>query len=113
MSIQIQPIGTEVLKMNPVSEEKTQKEKRNISPKIVFSTLAAAGITTAAVLALKNKKNLNINEIKKITGKNPITQNLTPEEKEKLIKELQAKTDNPEVKTEIRKLIENGEWDRL
>ena len=35
------------------------------------------------------------------------------EEKEKLIKELQAKTDDPDVKAEIRKLVENGEWDKL
>ena len=32
---------------------------------------------------------------------------------EKLIQELQSQTDNPEVKEEIRKLIENGEWDKL
>lgn len=38
---------------------------------------------------------------------------MTAEEKEKLIKELQAKTDNPVTKDEIRKLIENGEWDNL
>ena len=38
---------------------------------------------------------------------------LTDEEKEKLIKELQAKTDDPDVKAEIRKLVENGEWDKL
>ena len=34
-------------------------------------------------------------------------------EKEKLIRELQAKTENPETKAEIRKLIESGEWDKL
>ena len=49
-----------------------------------------------------------LSEIKKFTARN-----LSDEEKEKLIKELQAKTDDPDVKAEIRKLVENGEWDKL
>lgn len=64
-----------------------QKEKNAISPKVILTILGATGVTAAAVLALKNKKKPSIqNEIKRITGKNPQTQSLTPEEKEKLIK---------------------------
>lgn len=116
MPIKIQPAGTNVYIPASGRGEKDDGEKENkpVSPKVVLAVLGAAGVTAAAVLALKNKKKPSIqNEIKRITGKNPQTQNLTPEEKEKLIKELQAKTDNPEVKAEIRKLIENGEWDKL
>lgn len=116
MSIKIQPAGTNIY--IPASrdgkKDNIQRENKTVSSKVVLAVLGAAGITAAAVLAVKRKKKYSIqNEIKRITGKNFQTQNLTPEEKEKLIKELQLKTDNPEVKAEIRKLIENGEWDKL
>ena len=67
----------------------------------------------AAILAVRAKKKPTIEQIKQMTGKNSHIANLTAEEKEKLIKELQAKTDDMDVKAEIRKLIENGEWDKL
>ncbi len=116
MSMNIQPAGTNIY--IPASgdgkKDNIQRENKTVSPKVVLAVLVAAGVTAAAVLAVKRKKKPSIqNEIKRITGKNPQIQNLTPEEKEKLIKELQAQTDNPEVKAEIRKLIENGEWDKL
>lgn len=99
---------------NQTTPQKDDTLKKNlISPKIVMGTLAAVGATTLAVLAIKNKKKPNVGKVEQIIGKNPKTQNLTEIEKEKLIKELQAQTDNQEVKEEIRKLIENGEWDKL
>ena len=116
MSVQIQPVSisnTQTPKKKEKKEE-VQKQNKKTSPTVILSLLTAGGIVAAAILAIKNKKKPSISsEIKRITGKNPLVENLTAEEKEKLIRELQTKTDNPEVKAEIRKLIENGEWDKL
>ncbi len=96
------------------SDNKKSDNKKEVSSKVVYSTLAAVGITALSIIALKKKggKN-NPSDIKKIKGQTLKVKDMTAEEKEKLIKELQAKTDNPVTKDEIRKLIENGEWDNL
>lgn len=113
MSIHITPIKTETYIPPTVKEEEEEERKPEEKPVISSKTLAvsltALGVASLALLALKNKKKSTpMSEIKKFAGKN-----LSEEEKEKLIKELQTKTDNPDVKAEIRKLIENGEWDKL
>ena len=80
-----------------------------VSSKALAVSLTALGLASLGLLAVKNKKkSMPVSEIKKLTARN-----LSDEEKEKLIKELQAKTDDPDVKAEIRKLVENGEWDKL
>lgn len=92
------------------SPDKGSDKRAAVSSKVLVASLTALGAAALAFVVLKNKKkkDLPVSEIKKYA-----TKNLTAEEKEKLIKELQAKTDNPYVKEEIRKLIENGEWDKL
>ena len=76
-----------------------------VSSKALAVSLTALGVASLGLLALKNKKkSMPVSEIKKFTARN-----LSDEEK----KELQAKTDDPDVKAEIRKLVENGEWDKL
>ncbi len=112
--IQIQPIKT----VNFTSASDNEKKNRaggkcGVSPEAAIAALAAIGVTAAAILAVRAKKKPTIEQIKQMTGKNSHIANLTAEEKEKLIKELQAKTDDMDVKAEIRKLIENGEWDKL
>ena len=85
------------------------EEKPMVSSKALAVSLTALGVASLGLLAVKNKKkSMPVSEIKKFTARN-----LSDEEKEKLIKELQAKTDDPDVKAEIRKLVENGEWDKL
>ena len=113
MYISVQPVASKGYTQNSAfRKDETVQESKNISPKAVFTFLAAAGAAAAILISAKKKKT-PVEQIKKITGKNPPVETLTTEEKEKLIKELQTKTDNPEVKAEIRKLIENGEWDKL
>lgn len=110
---QISPIQFQAATSSVQTKETEKSQKKSVSSKVVLGALAATGVTALAILAIKNKKKPNTSKVEKIIGKNPKTQNLTEIEKEKLIKELQAQTDNPEVKEEIRKLIENGEWDKL
>ncbi len=118
MSTQIEPIKTNtyIPKAQNKEGKKEETKDKTVSTKVVLASLAAVGITAAAILAIKNKKKTPPpikDEIKRITGKNPKIETLTEAEKEKLIKELQSQTDDPDVKAEIRRLIENGEWDKL
>ena len=91
-----------------VGDHKLQK----IASDSTDQTLIYVKVCKDKIISLKGKKNkkksMPVSEIKKFTARN-----LSDEEKEKLIKELQAKTDDPDVKAEIRKLVENGEWDKL
>lgn len=115
MSISINPVQPKEYSTPLVLENKTNKksnDKKKISPKVILSTLALAGVTTFAIVKLKGKGKKNP-DIKSLAGKGIKVKDMTPEEKEKFIKELQAKTDNPSTKEEIRKLIESGEWDNL
>ena len=109
ISINQTPIYSSVVQK---SAPKTEDKKSTTTSKVVLGGLAALGITAAVYLALR-KKSSAANKVKGITGKDPKVEKLTDAEKEKLIKELQAKTDDPDVKAEIRKLVENGEWDKL
>ena len=110
---QISPIQFQAATSSVQTKETEKSQKKSVSSKVVLGALAATGVTALAILAIKNKKKPNISKVERIIGKNPNTQTLTEIEKEKLIKELQSQTDNPEVKEAIRKLIENGEWDKL
>ena len=96
----------------PKEDKKSRNEKNKLSSKVVLSGLALLGVTTLAIIKLKGKGSKG-NDIKSLAGKKIKVKGMTPEEKEKLIKELQSKTDNPATKEEIRKLIESGEWDNL
>lgn len=114
MSIEVLPVKTEDYAIMSDGKKNNRKDKNNtVSPEVALAILAATGVATAAILAVRAKKKPTIEQIKQMTGKNSHIANLTAEEKEKLIKELQAKTDDMDVKAEIRKLIENGEWDKL
>ena len=93
--------------------EKKTDEKKSVSPTKVLIGLGAAGAIALGILAAKGKFKKNPNNIKDIIGKDPKVDKLTEEEKLKLIKELQAKTDNPDTKETIKKLVESGEWDKL
>ena len=107
MSIHITPVKTETYIPSKVKdEERKPEEKPMVSSKALAVSLTALGLASLGLLAVK--KSMPVSEIKKFTARN-----LSDEEKEKLIKELQAKTDDPDVKAEIRKLVENGEWDKL
>ena len=107
MSIHITPVKTETYIPSKVKDEERKPEEKPMVSLAV--SLTALGVASLGLLALKNKKkSMPVSEIKKFTARN-----LSDEEKEKLIKELQAKTDDPDVKAEIRKLVENGEWDKL
>lgn len=110
MSIHITPVKTETYIPSKVKDEESKpEEKPMVSSKALAVSLTALGLASLGLLAVKNKKkSMPVAEIKKFTARN-----LSDEEKEKLIKELQAKTDDPDVKAEIRKLVENGEWDKL
>ncbi len=110
MSIHITPVKTETYIPSKVKdEERKPEEKPMVSSKALAVSLTALGVASLGLLAVKNKKkSMPVSKIKKFTARN-----LSDEEKEKLIKELQAKTDDPDVKAEIRKLVENGEWDKL
>lgn len=99
-----------VFKSTP--KEPQPKEKPVDSKKILIG-LGAAGVTVLGILAAKGKFKKKPKTIKDIIGKDPKVEKLTKEEMEKLIKELQSKTDNPDTKEEIRKLVECGEWDKL
>ena len=114
MTISVNPVSQVQYTHNaPVkSPEKKDSGKKSISSKVVLSTLAAAGLVTLAAVCLKSK-NKKKPDIKKLTDKVIKVKDMTPEEKEKFIKELQAKTDNPNTKEEIRKLVESGQWDNL
>ena len=105
---QISPIQFQATTSSVQTKETEKSQKKSVSSKVVLGALAATGVTALAILAIKNKKKPNISKVERIIGKNPNTQTLTEIEKE-----LQSQTDNPEVKEEIRKLIENGEWDKL
>ena len=93
--------------------EKKPDEKKSVSTTKVLIGLGAAGAIALGILAAKGKFKKKPNNIKDIIGKETKVEKLTEEEKLKLIKELQAKTDNPDTKETIRKLVENGEWDKL
>lgn len=93
--------------------EKKTDEKKSVSTTKVLIGLGAAGAIALGILAAKGKFKKKPNNIKDIIGKDPKVDKLTEEEKLKLIKELQAKTDNPDTKETIKKLVENGEWDKL
>ena len=116
MTVSVNPISqVQFANTAPVKSTKDKDNKnKSISSKVVLSTLAAAGLATLAVICLKGKGKKNKpSDIKSIASKSPKVKNMTSEEKEKLIKDLQAKTDNPATKDEIRRLIESGEWDNL
>ena len=99
-----------VFKSSPKTPE--TKEKPIDSQKLLIG-LGAVGLTVLGILAAKGKFKKKPKSVKDIIGKDPKVEKLTKEEMEKLIKELQAKTDNPDTKDEIRKLVECGEWDKL
>lgn len=97
-------------------ENKTQVTEKKDSDKKLMYSLIGLGTIALGALAYKHFKKVPKNantDIKKIIDKNIKVKDLTEAEKEKLIKELQAKTDNPDTKTTIRKLIESGDWDNL
>ena len=115
MSVSINKIQTspQLPAMQNTGEKKSD-EKKSVSTTKVLIGLGAAGAIALGILAAKGKfKKKPTNNIKDIIGKDPKVEKLTEEEKLKLIKELQAKTDNPDTKETIRKLVENGEWDKL
>lgn len=121
----------------PISMQgnRTKKEnKTTTQTKVVASGLCIAGAVALAVLISKGKfkkkppakppvkppENPSIkkeqSEVKKVVKKvkdKIEVKNLTEEEREKYIIELQAQTEDATVKAEIRRLIENGEWDNL
>ena len=103
-----------VFKNNPSVKDSTDKKEVS-TPKIVLSALALAGITTLAIVKIKGKKSGGKKpDLKNLAGKTTKkVKDMTCEEKEKFIKDLQAKTNNPATKEEIRKLVESGEWDNL
>ena len=109
------PISINPVQVSGVSFQKTtseEKSKKNKTEKFVLGGLAALGVAGVVYLVLRKKKAAS-KAAKDIIGVKPDLKNMTDAEKENLIKELQAKTDNPEVKEEIRKLVENGEWNNL
>lgn len=124
MSIKINPVNNyQTFRADKTAPKKKTKDNGK-SEKYLTTGLAVLGITAAAILALKGKKGATekkgvkgakdtLEKAKEITGKNPKLEQLTEEEKEKLIKKLQSKTTDEDVKAEIRKLVENGEWDKL
>lgn len=96
---------------HPAANANDKKTENNTRKKVVLGGLAALGAAGLAILLIK--KGHKNNSAKQIIKDNLKNKPLSEEEKEKLIKELQAKTDNPDVKAEIRKLIENGDWENL
>ena len=114
MSLQINPVNFKSsIPDRSVQPDKNQ-DKPDINKKVLMGGLAALGVTALAITLLKKKKRLNNNQTAKdIIKENCKTTNMSEEEKEKLIRKLQEKTDNPDVKEEIRKLVESGEWDKL
>ena len=113
MTISINPVSPAQNVNQAKKEKKTDKREISSSSKVILSALALAGITTLAVVGLKTKKGVKKPDLKNLAKKSPKVKNMTQEEKEKFIKEMQAKTDNPNTKEEIRKLVESGEWDSL
>lgn len=119
MSIKINNISHNtipVFRNNFAQNNQKTKNTDNDNKKLLYS-LAGLGVIALSTFAFikTRKKTLKPNvqeEIKNCIKKTNI-KNLTEAEREKLIKELQAKTDNPDTKAEIRKLVENGEWDKL
>lgn len=97
-----------------LSQQNTDKKESYKKENVVLGGLVALGVAAAVVLALRNKKTkTDIVKVKELAVEKQKVKNMTDAEKEKLIRELQAKTENPETKAEIRKLIESGEWDKL
>ncbi len=107
-------ISKPIFKNNPSKKNSTDKKEVS-TPKIVLSALALAGITTLVIVKIKGKKTGSKKpDLKNLAGKTmKKVKDMTREEKEKFIKELQVKTDNSATKEEIRKLVESGEWDNL
>ena len=101
-----------VHKAAPKENPKPEKKDTKSSTKVLIG-LGAVGLTALGILAAKGKFKKKPKTVKDIIGKDPKIEKLTKEEMEKLIKELQSKTDNPDTKAEIRKLVECGEWDKL
>ena len=119
MNIRINPqpkfVNTNFYSTTP-QRTKNNNDKKS-SDKLLMYSLAGIGIIALGILIakghLKSNKKAPIEDIKKNINNNIKIKDLSESEKEKLIKELQAKTDNPETKSLIRRLIENGEWDNL
>lgn len=112
MAISVDKVQAYKINSTPLADER-QKEEKRVSKKVVLTGLGALGAVGLGIMLAKGKFKKKPDDVKKIIGKDPRVEKLTEEEKLKLIKELQAKTDNPDTKETIRKLVENGEWDKL
>ena len=121
---------------NIISNKEARKKEKHVDTKTVAAaSLAIAGITTMAILALRSKKKPKIKpdgkkpdvkpEAKKPEAKKPDNAKKpddvkkpeeapkTKEEKLAFIKEVQAQTDDPVAKDQYAEYIQNGTWDLL
>lgn len=112
----VRNIKTNSFKQNSDNSVKEPQHSKSNNKSLIYS-LVGLGVIALGALAYKKYKKGKPEQILKKEIKENINKknlaNLTEAEKEKLIKELQTKTDNPDTKAVIRKLVENGEWDKL